>query len=153
MTILVVECSKLWFLFSNERVDMDNAIVVGAVVATIAAFMVGFIFYSIYGGAKANLANAVEGQVFNFVYEQPLHGTHERFLAKVIGKQTLTAEQIRRLNQKSYYRANDPKFVRTSNLVTCRTADGKVRNFYAERVTNCRKPLLAGAFFKNSIAN
>ena len=99
------------------------------------------------------MANAQEGQVFNFVYEQPLHGTHERFLAKVIGKQTLTVDQIARLNRKSRYRAHDPEFIRTSNLVTCRTADGKVRNFYAERVTKCRKPLLAGALFKSGFAN
>jgi hypothetical protein len=99
------------------------------------------------------LANAQEGQVFNFVYEQPLHGTHERFLAKVIGKQTLTADQIAKLNRKSRYRINDPEFVRTNHLVTCRTADGKVRNFYAERVTKCRKPLLAGALFKSGFAN
>ena len=132
---------------------MDNAFVVGGVVAAIAALMVGFVVYSVYGGTKASLANAVEGQVFNFVYEQPLHGTHERFLAKVIGKQTLSADQIQRLNRKSYYRANDPNFMRTSNLVTCRTADGKVRNFYAERVTRCRKPLLAGALFKSGIAS
>jgi hypothetical protein len=131
---------------------MDNVILVGGVVAVIAAFLIGFISYSVYGGTKASLANATEGQVFNFVYEQPLHGTHERFLAKVIGKQTLSADQIRMLNRKSNYRANDPNFMRTSNLVTCRTADGKVRNFYAERVTNCRKPLLAGALFKSGIA-
>lgn len=132
---------------------MDNVVVVGGVVAAIAVFMIGFIAYSVYGGTKASLANAVEGQVFNFVYEQPLHGTHERFLAKVIGKQTLSSDQIRKLNSKSYYRAHDPNFIRTSNLVTCRTADGKVRNFYAERVTNCRKPLFAGTLFKSGIAS
>ena len=99
------------------------------------------------------MANAVEGQVFNFVYQQPLHGTHERFLAKVIGKQTLTADQIARLNRKSRYRASDPEFIRTANLVTCRTADGKVRNFYAERVSNCRKPLLAKVLFKSGVAS
>lgn len=131
---------------------MDNVFIVGGIVAVVSAVIVSFLTYSIYGGSKANLANAVEGQVFNFVYEQPLHGTHERFLAKVIGKQTLTVDQIQRLNRNSRYRANDPVFVRTNNLVTCRTADGKVRNFYAERVSNCRKPLLAGALFKTGLA-
>lgn len=139
--------------FQLERVLMNDAILFGSIFAAVAVAVVGFVFYSVYGGSKASLANAQEGQVFNFVYEQPLHGTHERFLAKVIGKQTLTADQIAKLNRKSRYRINDPEFVRTSNLVTCRTADGKVRNFYAERVTKCRKPLLAGALFKSGLAN
>lgn len=139
--------------FQFERVSMNDVIVFGAIFAAITAAVVCFVFYSVYGGSKASLANAQEGQVYNFVYEQPLHGTHERFLAKVIGKQTLTADQIAKLNRKSRYRINDPMFVRTSNLVTCRTTDGKVRNFYAERVTKCRKPLLAGALFKSGLSN
>jgi len=36
--------------------------------------LIGFVFYAVYGGSKTSLANAVEGQVFNFTYEQPLHG-------------------------------------------------------------------------------
>ena len=139
--------------FQFERVSMSDVILFGSILAAVAATVVGFVFYSVYGGSKSSLANAVEGQVYNFVYEQPLHGTHERFLAKVIGKQTLTADQIAKLNRKSRYRINDPEFVRTTNLVTCRTTDGKVRNFYAERVSNCRKPLLAGALFKSGFAN
>jgi hypothetical protein len=139
--------------FQFERVLMSDVLIVGSAVVAVAVAVLGFVFYSVYGGSKASLANAQEGQVYNFVYEQPLHGTHERFLAKVIGKQTLTVDQIARLNRKSRYRINDPEFVRTSNLVTCRTADGKVRNFYAERVTKCRKPLLAGALFKSGFAN
>lgn len=134
--------------FLNERVLMSDVVVFGSILAGIAAVAVGFAFYSIYGGSKASLANAQEGQVFNFTYEQPLHGDPERFLAKVIGKQTLSADQIAKLNRRSRYRANDPNFVRTSHLVTCRTFDGKVRNFYAERVKNCRKPILAGTLFK-----
>ena len=132
---------------------MNDVLSVGVVVAGVAAAVVGFVFYAVYGGIKAILANATEGQVYNFVYEQPLHGTHERFLAKVIGKQTLTSAQIAKLNRNSRYRANDPAFVRTNHLVTCKTPDGKVRNFYAERVKNCRKPLLAGALFKSGVAN
>jgi hypothetical protein len=139
--------------FHFERVLMSDLFVAGGVIAAVAVAIVGFVFYSVYGGTKASLATATEGQVYNFVYEQPLHGTHERFLAKVIGKQTLTADQIAKLNRKSRYRINDPAFVRTNHLVTCRTADGKVRNFYAERVTNCRKPLLAGALFKSGFSN
>jgi hypothetical protein len=139
--------------FQFERVSMSDFVVLSGIGFAVVCAVVGFVFYSVYGGSKASLANAQDGQVYNFVYNQPLHGTHERFLAKVIGKQTLTVDQIARLNRKSRYRINDPEFVRTSNLVTCRTADGKVRNFYAERVTKCRKPLLAGALFKSGFAN
>jgi hypothetical protein len=139
--------------FQFERVSMSDFVVLGGVAFAVVCAISAFVFYSVYGGSKASLANAVEGQVFNFVYEQPLHGTHERFLAKVIGKQTLTADQIARLNRKSRYRASDPEFIRTANLVTCRTADGKVRNFYAERVSNCRKPLLAKVLFKSGVAS
>jgi hypothetical protein len=139
--------------FLTERALMNDVILFVSIFTAVTAAIVGFVFYSIHGGSKVSLANAQEGQVYNFVYEQPLHGTHERFLAKVIHRQTLTADQIARLNRKSRYRINDPEFIRTSNLVTCRTADGKVRNFYAERVTKCRKPLLAGALFKSGFAN
>ena len=132
---------------------MSDFVVLGGVAFAVVCAISAFVFYSVYGGSKASLANAQEGQVFNFVYQQPLHGTHERFLAKVIGKQTLTADQIARLNRKSRYRASDPEFIRTANLVTCRTADGKVRNFYAERVSNCRKPLLAKVLFKSGVAS
>jgi len=131
---------------------MNDVVLFGGIVGALCIVAIAFLFNAVYGGSKANLANAAEGQVFNFVYEQPLHGTHERFLAKVIGKQTLTADQIAKLNRRSRYRANDPEFVRTNHLVTCRTADGKVRNFYAERVTNCRKPLLAGVLFGSNLA-
>lgn len=131
---------------------MSDWVILGGLFAVVSAVCAVFLFNAVYGGSKANLANAVEGQVFNFTYEQPWHGTHERFLAKVIGKQTLTADQIARLNRRSRYRANDPEFVRTNHLVTCRTADGKVRNFYAERVTNCRKPLLASVLFGTNVA-
>lgn len=132
---------------------MSDVILFSSILAAVAVAVVGFVFYSIYGGSKSSLANAQDGQVYNFVYNQPLHGTHERFLAKVIGKQTLTADQIAKLNRKSRYRINDPEFIRTANLVTCQTPDGKIRNFYAERVSNCRKPLLAKVLFKSGVAS
>jgi len=127
---------------------MSDFVVLTGILFAVTCAVVGFVFYSVYGGSKASLANAQEGQVFNFVYEQPLQGTHERFLARVIGKQTLTADQIAKLNRRSRYRAGDPEFIRTANLVTCRTTDGKVRNFYAERCSNVRKPLLANLLVK-----
>jgi hypothetical protein len=140
-------------VFNLKGFLMSDVVTLTGIAFAVVCAISAFVFYSVYGGSKASLANAVEGQVFNFVYQQPLHGTHERFLAKVIGKQTLTADQIARLNRKSRYRASDPEFIRTANLVTCRTADGKVRNFYAERVSNCRKPLLAKVLFKSGVAS
>jgi hypothetical protein len=132
---------------------MSDFVVLTGILFAVTCAVVGFVFYSVYGGSKASLANAKDGQVYNFVYQQPLHGTHERFLAKVVGKQTLTADQIARLNRKSRYRIGDPEFIRTANLVTCQTPDGKIRNFYAERVSNCRKPLLAKVLFKSGVAS
>ena len=134
--------------FQFERVSMSDFVVLGGIAFAVVCAISAFVFYSVYGGSKANLANAQDGQVYNFVYNQPLHGTHERFLAKVIGKQVLTADQIARLNRKSRYRIGDPEFIRTANLVTCRTMDGKVRNFYAERCSSVRKPLLANLLVK-----
>ena len=140
--------------FLTERVLMNDVVLFGAILAAAAAAVVGFVFYSVYGGSKASLANAQEGQVFNFEYEQPLHGEPKRFLAKVIEPvYTLSDSSIKALNRRSRYRKNDPSFQRTNHLVTCQTPDGKIRQFYAERVKNCRKPLLAGALFKSGVAN
>jgi hypothetical protein len=139
--------------FQFERVSMSDFVVLSGIAFGVVCAISAFVFYSVYGGSKASLANAQDGQVYNFVYNQPLHGTHERFLAKVIGKQTLTADQIAKLNRRSRYRAGDPEFIRTANLVTCQTPDGKIRNFYAERVSNCRKPLLAKVLFKSGVAS
>jgi len=111
------------------------------IVAAIAAAFAGFVFYSIYGGVTATLKNAKVGEIYNFSYEQPMKGDPERFLAKVVGVHTLDSNSIRRLNARSAYRRNDPHFVRTNHLVTCKMPNGTVRNFYAERTTKCRKPL------------
>jgi hypothetical protein len=98
-----------------------------------------------YGGRRANLAEAKIGQVFNFEYLQPLNGEPERYLAKVIEPVTALDESwIKIMNRRSNYRRNDPNFKRTNHLVTCKTVDGNIRQFYCERVVNCRRPLLAG---------
>ena len=39
-----------------------------------------------YKGAYDNLTNATIGHVYNFIYVQPMNGTYERHLAKVIAK-------------------------------------------------------------------
>jgi hypothetical protein len=131
---------------------MDNVFLVGAIVTAVAAAFAGFVFYSVYGGLTASLKNARVGEIYNFSYEQPVKGDPERYLAKVLDVYTLDSNSIRRLNSRSPYRRNDPQFVRTNHLVTCEMPNGTVRNFYAERTRNCRKPLLAGALFKSGLA-
>ena len=48
--------------FQFERVSMSDVILFGSILAAVAAAVVGFVFYSVYGGSKASLANAQEGQ-------------------------------------------------------------------------------------------
>jgi len=132
---------------------MNDFVFVVAGFAVISATIASFLAYAIYGGTRASLNSATIGEVFNFEYEQPLHGEHKRFLARVIEPvYTLSETSIQNLNRTSRYRRNDPVFKRTKNLVVCETPDGKVRQFYAERVKNCRKPLLAGVLFKTGLA-
>ena len=122
---------------------MNDFAILALALGVAAVCLVAFGAYVCFGGRKANLADAEVGQVFNFEYLQPLHGDSERHLAKVIEKTVLSDRAIEALNRRSGYRKNDKDFKRTRNLVTCETANGEVRNFYAERVVNCRKPLLA----------
>lgn len=121
-------------------------LIVGVVSGAFAAF-------HIYNGVKDSLSNARVGGIYNFVYEQPLNGESERYIAKVLSVVKLSPEQIRHLTATSKYRANDRRFERTPNLVTAQTADGKIRNFYAERATNVRRPLLGGVVFKTGLAS
>lgn len=116
--------------------------------------LIAFALYNIYSGVHGSLAHARVGEVYNFEYEQPLRGTHERYLAKVVEPvYTLDDNAIRRLNRRSAYRRNDPVFQRTHHLVTCQTADGEIRQFYAERAKNVRRPLLGGFALKTGIAS
>ena len=125
-------------------------IMIAGMVCGLVAF--GFILWGVYGGGRQSLGNAKVGEVYNFIYEQPVSGDPERYLAKVVGLQKLSEESIRRLNWNSNYRRNDPMFVRTHHLVTCQTPDGRIRNFYAERTRNCRKPPLARFMFGTPFA-
>ena len=90
--------------------------------------------------------------VYNFEYEQPVTGDAERYMAKVLSVHRLSNESIQRLNSTSRYRRHDSQFMRTTHLVTAQTPDGKIRNFYAERTRNVRRPLLGTALFKSGIA-
>ena len=124
---------------------------IGVTFAAIAAF--GFVLYHSLRGVHGSLANAKVGEVYNFEYEQPVHGEHERVLAKVIEPvYTLDDFQIRRLNARSGYRRNDPNFKRTKHLVTCEMPNGEVRNFYAERTRNVRRLPIGHPVFRSIAA-
>ena len=113
-------------------------LLVGAGVLAVVAL--GFFLYSAVRGVSGSLSTAKVGEIYNFEYEQPHHGEAERVLAKVISPvNTLNEFQIRKLNARSAYRRNDPKFQRTKHLVTCEMSDGTIRNFYAERTRNVRR--------------
>lgn len=121
-----------------------------AVAAVVA--VVCFTLFHIYRGLHANLACANVGEVYNFEYLQPHKGDPERYMIKVVDVSTLDNRQISRLNATSNYRRYDSNFQRTNHLVTGESPDGTIRNFYAERVVNCRRPLLGGALFKSGVA-
>lgn len=133
---------------------MNDLILFGSIFAGVVACMVGFAFFHIYRGVHGTLANAKVGEVYNFEYLQPHHGEPVRVLARVIEPAyTLSDDCIRRLNATSNYRNNDPEFKRTRHLVTCETPNGEIRNFYAERTRNVRRPLLAGLLFRTGTAH
>lgn len=132
---------------------MNDMVYVGlgvlGVVALAALYLV-----SLSRGVHASLSNAKVGEVYNFDYEQPLHGEHKRILAKVIEPvYTLNDATIRKLNRTSAYRRHDPIFQRTNHLVTCQTFDGEIRQFYAERAKNVRRSLFGGVLLKTGIAS
>ena len=121
---------------------MENVMIMASIVGIGAIALVLFGVYAVYGGSRAELCNAKTGEVYNFEYMQPLHGDHKRVLARVIESPTrLDDKTIASMNARSNYRRNDPVFQRTNHLVTCKTVDGNIRQFYCERVKNCRKPL------------
>ena len=131
---------------SNETIVMIGAGVVG-VIALLA------LAYNIVRGVHGSLTNAKVGEVYNFEYEQPYHGEPERILARVIEPvYTMDDYQIKRLNARSNYRANDPNFKRTKHLVTCEMVDGSIRNFYAERTKNVRRCVFTNRLFRNAVA-
>jgi hypothetical protein len=127
--------------------------VLSAIVSTVALVgLVTFVLFHIYRGVHDSLTNATIGGVYNFEYEQPVTGDPERYMAKVLSVHRLSNDSIQRLNSTSRYRRHDSQFVRTTHLVTAQTPDGRIRNFYAERTRNVRRPLLGGTLFKSGIA-
>ncbi len=121
---------------------MEDLILLAGIAVVSAIFLFGLALNAVYGGKNASLCDARPGQVFNFEYMQPLNGDSKRVLARVIDKPyKFTDAELKNMNRRSSYRRNDPEFMRTNHLVTCQTHDGEVRQFYCERVKNCRKPL------------
>lgn len=132
---------------------MNEYVGVGLLVAGVVGLVL-FAAYNAFCGVHGSLSNARVGEVYNFDYEQPLHGEHRRVLAKVIEPvYSLDNNTIKRLNRISNYRRNDPVFQRTNHLVTCQTADGEVRQFYAERAKNVRRTLIGGFLLKSGVAS
>ena len=132
---------------------MNDTILFASIFAGVAGIMIGFAAFHIYRGLKDNLTTAQIGTVYNFEYVQPVTGEPERFMAKVLEVHRFSDQYLTRLNAKSRYRKNDPEFQRSKHLVTAQTPDGKIRNFYAERTRNVRRPLLGGVMFKTGLAN
>ena len=114
---------------------------------------VAFFLYNLRVGFNANLTEAKEGEVYRFEYLQPVTGKAERYMVKILDSYTLSSDAIARLNKRSGYRKNDPNFMRTAHLVTGQCGDGTIRNFYAERTRNVRRPLLGGVMFKTGLAS
>ena len=132
---------------------MNDTMLFGSIFACVAGLLVAFAAFHVYGGLRDSLSNAKIGSVYNFLYEQPLHGEPERYMARVLEVHRLSNDSIQRLNSSSRYRRYDPTFQRTTHLVTAQTPDGKIRNFYAERTRNVRRPLLGGVMFKTGLAS
>jgi hypothetical protein len=121
----------------------------GVVAVAIGAVALFALAVSVYNGVHGSLASARVGEVYNYDYEQPLHGEHKRVLAKVIEPvYTLEDSTIKQLNRRSGYRRNDPIFHRTKHIVVCEMPNGDVRQFYAERAKNVRRTVLGNQLFK-----
>lgn len=131
---------------------MTNDVLMGLIVAGVAIAAVAFFLGGLLG-VHSSLANAKVGEVYNFEYEQPLHGERKRILAKVIEPVvTLDEMSIRRLNARSRYRSNDPIFQRSKHLVTCEMPTGEIRNFYAERASKVRRSVFGNKVFRQAVA-
>lgn len=127
-----------------------NVVALGAVapvlsfLIAVAVFCGGYYLHrGMYSGASANLAEAKVGEVYHFIYNQPATGSPERFLAKVVSVREMQPDELARLDAKSRYRRHDDSFERSKHLVKCRTLDGRIRSFYAERTAWARKPRVA----------
>lgn len=132
---------------------MNDMILFGAIAAVVLVGLGCFALFHIYRGLNDSLTNAKVGNVYNFEYLQPVTGSPERYMAKVLDVNVIPENYIQILNRRSRYRRYDTNFQRTKHLVTAQTFDGKIRNFYAERTRNVRRPLLGNFMFKSGLAS
>jgi len=132
---------------------MNDMILFATIACCVVAGLLAFAVFHLYRGLRDSLTNARIGGVYNFEYVQPVTGLPERFMAKVLEVHRFSDDYISRLNSTSRYRRDDPNFERSRHLVTAQTPDGKIRNFYAERTRNVRRPLLGGVAFKTGLAS
>lgn len=131
----------------------NDIILFGGLLALSCVGLLCFFFYNVYRGVHDSLTNAVVGTVYNFRYLQPLTGTYERYLAKVVGVRKLTQDEISRLNWISDYRIYDKEFKRSPTLVTCEMSNGDYRQFYAERSDMCRRTLTGNLLYSMGVAH
>lgn len=131
---------------------MNDTFAVGVIVACAAAAVVVFFLYNVYRGVHDSLANAVIGSVYNFRYFQPVTGTYERYLAKVVDIRHLDQWELGRLDFTSDYRRGDKNFKRTPTLVTCQMSDGEHRQFYAERSDMCKRTPVGNLLYNMGVA-
>jgi hypothetical protein len=131
---------------------MNDAFTIGVIVACAAAAVVVFFLYNVYRGVHDSLANAVIGTVYNFRYFQPVTGTYERYLAKVVSIRHLDHWELGRLDFTSDYRRSDKNFKRTPTLVTCQMSDGEHRQFYAERSDMCKRTPVGNLLYNMGVA-
>lgn len=127
----------------------DMMMLIGGGVLVVGVAMLAMLHFYFTSGVHGTLATARPGEVYNFDYEQPLHGEHKRVLAKVVEPvYRLSDSSIKHLNRTSRYRKNDPVFKRTQHIVVCEMPNGDVRQFYAERAKNVRRSVFGNQLFK-----
>ena len=144
------------FVFGNffpEEFGMNDVVLYGSLVCGGLFAVLALVTFHTYGGVKDSMENAKIGKVYNFEYQQPVTGDPERFCAKVVSVQKFTSDDLKRMDQAYRYRRHDANFVRSGSLVTAQTPDGKIRNFYAGRTQNVRRPLLGGVVFNSRLAS
>jgi len=132
---------------------MNDVFVFSVCFALSIAVLAIFFLYNTYRGVHDSLTNAVIGTVYNFRYFQPVTGTYERYLAKVVNIRHLTNWEIDTLNITSDYRRYDKDFFRSNTLVTCEMNNGEYRQFYAERSDMCKRSAVGGLLFRAGVAH
>jgi hypothetical protein len=132
---------------------MNDYVIFAVCFAVVCLFLAAMFLYNIYRGVNDSLANAHIGSVYNFRYFQPMSGTCERYLAKIVNIRKLTDYEIARLNWSSDYRNGDKSFARSNTLVTCLMNNGDYRNFYAERSDMCKRSAAGDLMFKWGFAH